>query len=146
MEIIMPKYESFFLNNWSNKDSVIADFEGVYYNEDLTPEMAAKYANVEVLLASYGQANYLGDAFVLFRNTDDNALYEVSASHCSCFGLEDQWDPEPCDFDTLKKRVFEGRLGASDYSDNVFKDEIQKVIISFEPEYGNCPKPEYDEF
>jgi len=51
IEIVMSKYESFFLNNWSNKDSVIADFEGVYYNEDLTPEMAAKYANVEVLMA-----------------------------------------------------------------------------------------------
>lgn len=46
---------------------------------------------VEVLYAWYEYADS-GDAFVLFRK--DGKLYEVHGSHCSCYGLEGQWDPE----------------------------------------------------
>lgn len=46
----------------------------------------------EVLFASYGGADYEGDAVVVFRK--GGTLYEVHGSHCSCNGLEDQWEPE----------------------------------------------------
>lgn len=52
----------------------------------------AEIADEEVLVAVYEQPNYDGAAFVLFER--DGALYEVNGSHCSCFGLEDQWQPE----------------------------------------------------
>ena len=48
---------------------------------------------IEVLFASYASGGYDGnDAFVLF--TENGKLYEVNASHCSCYGLEGQWQPE----------------------------------------------------
>lgn len=47
---------------------------------------------MEILYASYDAADYEGWAYVIFRK--DDKLYEVTGSHCSCNGLEDQWDPE----------------------------------------------------
>ncbi len=44
-----------------------------------------------ILFASYGGQSYEGDAYVLFRK--DAKYFEVHGSHCSCTGLEDQWDP-----------------------------------------------------
>ena len=46
----------------------------------------------EVLYAQYEYGNYSGEAYVLFER--NGSLYEVFAAHCSCYGLEDQWDPE----------------------------------------------------
>lgn len=58
-----------------------------------------------VLYASYTYENYSWSAFVLFRDADGQ-LYEVNGSHCSCFGLEGQWDPEPTSMEALEKRAY----------------------------------------
>lgn len=47
---------------------------------------------VEILYAHYDCPPYEGYATVIFRK--DGKLYEVNGSHCSCMGLEDQWEPE----------------------------------------------------
>lgn len=47
---------------------------------------------VEILYAQYNVYGYEGDAHVIFRK--DGKLYEVSGSHCSCYGFETQWQPE----------------------------------------------------
>jgi hypothetical protein len=46
----------------------------------------------EILYASYSYENYSGDTEVLF--VKNGILYEVVGGHCSCNGLEDQWEPE----------------------------------------------------
>ncbi len=46
----------------------------------------------EVLLAKYEYENYEGSAEVYFRRGDK--FYIAAGSHCSCYGLEGQWDPE----------------------------------------------------
>lgn len=46
----------------------------------------------KVFVAWYGYGDYCGSSFVLFEK--DGKLYEVNGSHCSCNGLEGQWDPE----------------------------------------------------
>jgi hypothetical protein len=46
----------------------------------------------EVLYAMYDNEGYDGYAHVIYRN--GNMIYSVTGSHCSCYGLEDQWDPE----------------------------------------------------
>lgn len=121
-----------FLHNWDSKEAMIADFENIYGTENLTPEHIAKYAHVDVILASYGTDNYTGDAFVLFRSTKDGQLYENHGSHCSCYGLENQWGEELTTIESLRKRVNKGSLGSDDYSDNVFKDELIKVLDELE--------------
>lgn len=75
-----------------------------------------------MLFASYEYADYAGDAFVLFRK--DGKLYEVNGGHCSCYGLEGQWEPEETTIEALEHRLKEGNLGSSTYGPNHFAFEL----------------------
>jgi hypothetical protein len=46
----------------------------------------------EVLYANYSYEDYTGDSDVVYRNGP--SIFWQRGSHCSCFGLEGQWDPE----------------------------------------------------
>ena len=56
----------------------------------------------DVLFAAYLEGSYSGWARVLFVR--GGQLYEVDASHCSCYGLEGQWDPQEVSWDQLAMR------------------------------------------
>lgn len=58
---------------------------------------------VEILFAVYRTGRYDGQSLVLFKK--DDKLYIVDASHCSCYGLEGQWDPIEINEATLKKEI-----------------------------------------
>lgn len=58
--------------------------------------------NVKILYASYEYEDYSGSAFVLFEQNGE--LYEVNGSHCSCYGLEGQWQPEETFPEAIEKR------------------------------------------
>ena len=58
--------------------------------------------DIEILIAKYHTGSYEGSSFVLMLQ--DGKLFEVNASHCSCYGLEGQWDPEETSLAALKKR------------------------------------------
>lgn len=90
--------------------------EGMLGDFDIGPE-ALKGA--EVLLASYAYEDYSGAAFVLFRR--DGVLYEVHGSHCSCYGLEGQWEPEATDAATLLAQIERG-------SHREWRDEILSAL------------------
>jgi hypothetical protein len=79
---------------------------------------------VQVLLAAYTYEDYAGSAFVLFRRR--GKLYEVNGSHCSCYGLEGQWDPTEVTKKELMHRIEHGSLGA--YYGNKFADELKSVL------------------
>ena len=108
----------YILEDWSDVSDIIHDFEA--------PPMY--FANIEILLAYYSFQNYSGDAFVLYRNTNDGKLYEVNGSHCSCHGLEGQWEPEETNLEGLLHRFSSGKLGESDYSGPGFKKELESVL------------------
>lgn len=121
-----------YVNGWDSKEAMIKDWEGVYSGDALRFELVNKYLHVEVLLASYVTPAYSGSAFVLFRDTRDNKLYENHGSHCSCMGLEDQWEPEAVDLESLKHRVTNGQLG-EEYDDELgFAKELMFVIQQIE--------------
>lgn len=82
----------------------------------------------EVLLASYTYEDYSGDAFVLFRKGDK--LYEVNGGHCSCYGLEGQWEPEETNVEALRHRLEKGDLGYEGWREkhNVFADELKQIL------------------
>jgi hypothetical protein len=101
MEIIMGQY----FGSWSNKQDVIKDF--CIDSKELD--------GAKVHIAWYGQGDYEGSAFVLFER--DGQLYECHGSHCSCYGLEDQWGPEETTVDELEHRYVEGTW-LSDYYDH----------------------------
>jgi hypothetical protein len=58
----------------------------------------------EVLFASYGGGCYDGFAIVLFQR--DGKLYTSEGSHCSCYGLEGQWEMIETTKEILSKREF----------------------------------------
>lgn len=139
-----------YLHDWAKGGFIdmVADFSGVYmtkveYEAEACPwgnlpmwhEEKAKlrsaldsveFQGIDVLLASYANANYSGDAFVLFRRGLD--LYEVNGGHCSCHGLEGQWSPELTTIEALTRRLEEGSLGSDSYSENVFSDDLRAVL------------------
>jgi hypothetical protein len=61
----------------------------------------------EVLLAAYTYEDYSGAALVIYRIGDK--FYVVEGGHCSCYGLEGQWEPEeyslPLLFAAFEKRT-----------------------------------------
>lgn len=56
----------------------------------------------QILYAAYDIANWEGHALVVFMQ--DGQLYEVNGSHCSCYGLEGQWEPELTSVAALRLR------------------------------------------
>ena len=107
-----------YLNMWED-----TKFIGVMDDFDV-PEEAIK--NLEILLASYGCENYEGEAFVLYKK--DGKLYEVNGGHCSCYGLEGQWEPVETTVAELLHRLDKGDLGTSTYSGNLFAEELRKLL------------------
>lgn len=85
----------------------------------------------EILLATYIQPSYEGYAFVLFAR--DGKLYEVNASHCSCYGLEGKWRPEETSSVALRARMADGELGRDRYDEGgVFADELRAVLDAWD--------------
>lgn len=125
-----------YLNNWigGTADDVFREFDGTrwssYRNDDDQVPLAEKpeFKGAEILLASYGTPAYEGYAFVLFKR--DGKLFEVNGSHCSCYGLEGQWEPEETTVEALRHRMKYGRLGSGGYDENPFADELRQVLDS----------------
>jgi hypothetical protein len=98
----LKKQDPIFLDIFTNEADVYREFR-------FEGEKAIK-----ILFASYMYESYSGNAFVLFEQ--DGKLYEVHGGHCSCYGLEGQWEPEETALESLKLRFEKGHLGRSEYS------------------------------
>lgn len=59
-------------------------------------------AGIELLFSVDDPGSYCGSALIVFRR--GGKLYEVNASHCSCYGFESQWKPEETTLTELKTR------------------------------------------
>lgn len=95
--------------------------------EDIEKEYEVKLPDdIEILLAWYGYGSYCGDSFVLFRQ--NGKLYEVNASHCSCNGLEGQWEPEETSIAALEKRNFYNEYDGYDEANQQLKKIIEEII------------------
>ena len=57
----------------------------------------------EILCAAYDSRDYSGEAIVIVRI--NGVVHEVYGSHCSCYGLEGQWDPTPVVSAEFRRRV-----------------------------------------
>lgn len=139
-----------FLNDWKDGGFIdmVGDFDDIHLTKAEYEATEAPYANVaywlekkakmkaaledpkwqgiEVLLASYNYEDYSGDAFVLFRR--DGKLWRVDGGHCSCMGLEGQWEPTETDIELLRHELDNGTLGHSGWTENYFADELRGVL------------------
>lgn len=91
-----------FLGNWTNAEDVINSFD----------IRESELQNAVIHVAWYGYGSYDGSGFVLFER--DGQLFEANAGHCSCYGLEGQWDPEETTVEALELRYAAGGFGYYD--------------------------------
>lgn len=124
-EELMAIYKGIF----NSKKDVFQEFSHSYGNIDET--MKTEMKNCKILLAWYGHGSYDGSAFVLFER--NSKLYEVNGGHCSCYGLEGQWEPEETSVEELRHRVKNGTLGRDGYySEGVFDKQLLGVLARWE--------------
>lgn len=76
----------------------------------------------EVLLARYSGGVWDGEAMVIYKS--EGKLYEVNGSHCSCYGLEGQWDPEETSYKALVMR--ETSRWDQDFS-NIYNEMLELI-------------------
>jgi len=141
------KQEPIYLNDWAEdkRIAVVGAFEEIYLskkefeatecpikNKEYWVEKKARmelklkeWEDINILFASYGCESYEGDAFVLFER--EGKLFEVNGSHCSCFGLEQQFVPEETTLEALRHRLVEGRMGQG-YSGNEYAKELKQFL------------------
>lgn len=107
-----------YRDDWKHdgEEKMLEDF-------NITADSLAPY---KVLLAAYTYENYSGEAFVLLRRKEDGKFFEVNGSHCSCYGLEDQWSPEEIEPEALRMRRPDACAG--------YKNECVGLISFYEKE------------
>lgn len=66
------------------------------------------------IFAAYSIDGYDGSASVVY--VKDGKFWLVEGSHCSCFGLEGQWEPEEMSYEALKHLAEKGKYSFSEYS------------------------------
>lgn len=97
-----------FLGDFKNEIEVFKEFSEKYcYDDEINEvELIKEYNGSNVLFASYDTGCYDGEAFVILEK--NGKLYEVNGSHCSCYGLEGQWEPEELNLKTLEHIIING--------------------------------------
>ena len=118
-----------YLGDFTCKKDVFQAFS--YHYGEIDNDMKNEMKNCKILFAWYGYCSYDGSAFVLFER--DGKLYEVNGGHCSCYGLEGQWDPEETSVEVLRHRIEKGQLGRSEYfDDGIFDVNLKKILTRWE--------------
>lgn len=88
-----------FWNDWDNCSTI----EQVAASFGRNNDHLASLGGAEVVHADYTYVDYSGSAYLLYRQ--DGKFFEVSGSHCSCYGLEESdWDPEEVPLEALVHR------------------------------------------
>lgn len=81
---------------WSTLSEMFSDFDPDRYSryDDPTYVWVPEHAptDADILLAWYSYEDYDGSAYVLYQQNGE--LFEVHGGHCSCYGLEGQWQPD----------------------------------------------------
>jgi hypothetical protein len=100
----MQQTKQIYFGRWSCLHDLLKDFYQLYEWDDNYQKSIEKlkqdFSNKEILFAWYSYEDYNGEAVVIFK--ENGKLYEVRGSHCSCYGLEDQWQPEETFIEALK--------------------------------------------
>uniref|UniRef100_A0AB39CCS6 Integrase n=1 Tax=Pseudomonas phage RVTF4 TaxID=3236931 RepID=A0AB39CCS6_9VIRU len=88
-----------FYNDFSDVSDVISNYRGNAAND---------LDGAHVIHADYTYEDYSGSSYVLYYK--DGKYFEVHGSHCSCYGLEDQWEPEEVTITQLMEMVDRGSV------------------------------------
>lgn len=79
--MLLNNIAEFYSNKFHSWNEIKNEFDVKYLEK---PEF--------IIYADYIKEHYSGDATVVYYNNE--SYYLVKGSHCSCYGLENQWKPE----------------------------------------------------
>lgn len=113
-----------YFGNFSGFDGMAQGFSAYNYETTKYEAPAGMCAPEQVLFASYGTPSYSGDAVVLFER--DGKIFEVRGSHCSCNGLEGQWEPGEVTWVALALRDFSENGWLAGWNDHT--DEAREYL------------------
>jgi len=82
--------------------------------------------DLEWCFGFYGHKDYSGEAFVLFKK--DGKIFENGGSHCSCYGLEGQWNPQETSIEAIKLMLSKGTFGKDRDGVNEFYNELVEFL------------------
>lgn len=85
----------------------------------------------QVIFAEYNTPAYEGYANVIYRNGD--RFYWAYGSHCSCYGLEGQWDPEEYDARSMIDVMRRGNHWRLDDRGAEIQEQIIAAVQAYEP-------------
>jgi hypothetical protein len=105
-----------FYGSFNNWEDVLGHFE---------VSDTERFRDVCPLFATYDCEAYEGSASVLF--IEKGKIWAVFGSHCSCYGLEGQWDPEDMPLSAIQHILEKG-----DYQFSGRHAELGKVLEFFE--------------
>ena len=78
-----------------------------------------------ILFEGHAEEDYSDSILLILRK--DGALFEVEASHCSCYGFEGMWNPRKTTVGALLKRT-PASLSDRDYVR--FRDFVARLRVS----------------
>jgi hypothetical protein len=84
----------------------------------------------DILIAyeSVGSWGCDSSSFFLLKNKETGQLFENHASHCSCYGFEEQFEPEETTVEYLKSEHFGFYNGGYDEDSEGNRDAVMKYI------------------
>lgn len=117
-----------------DRDTQVGEFQqwqDYAYDESYNPITHVLDDHIHIFGSYYKYEDYQGTGEVVGFNTETNEFFIVSGGHCSCYGLEGQWDMEPYSFEQLinyfEKRI-EGIDKDSYYFDNDELEYMQNIL------------------
>lgn len=98
-----------YLEHWDDGDNSVVDPQ---------PDI--------VILADYSYEDYMGDAwFVYIKN---GIVYEGHGSHCSCYGLEGQFEPE--EVGTIEQAILIMERRISKHEPYSLQDKYVEYVVN----------------
>lgn len=82
--------------------------------------VSEKIKEPEYVYAMYCSRDYEGSAITVYANSKAGPIYVVSGGHCSCYGLEDQWDPTEHTPADVVQAIGKWNRGAQDWAAAIF--------------------------
>lgn len=100
-EELIPKVKPIGLQDWTNQTNLLETL-----SREFDHQINERNPETEILVASYVREDWSGQAIVIYR--EGGELFIVEGSHCSCYGLEDQWNPDRIDLAYIDYRTRNG--------------------------------------
>jgi hypothetical protein len=120
------KLKQLFLEDLAKKTD--AEVRAVLLNDYQATQEELDRFNILIAYESTGSWGCDSSAWYLLRDKKTKALFEVHASHCSCYGFEGQFKPEPTTLKYLKSEKFHFCCGGYDSNGSGNKQQARDFI------------------